>query len=163
MSKKLFITGTGTDIGKTFVTGLLVKKLNEFGLNPAYYKAAMSGNERDEQGILIPGDAMFVKNISGVTQPLDEMCPYVYEHAYSPHLASQIEGNPVDINIVKRGFYDVADKYDYVLVEGSGGILCPLRHDNITEKKDMTSRASFSIIFTKEIFSKRIISKCVKK
>lgn len=132
MSKKLFITGTGTDIGKTFVTGLLVKKLNEFGLNPAYYKAAMSGNERDEQGILIPGDAMFVKNISGVTQPLDEMCPYVYEHAYSPHLASQIEGNPVDINIVKRGFYAVADKYDYVLVEGSGGILCPLRHDNIT-------------------------------
>ncbi|WP_320977891.1 AAA family ATPase, partial [Hungatella effluvii] len=45
MSKNIFITGTGTDIGKTFVTGLIVKKLHESGRSAAYYKAAMSGNE----------------------------------------------------------------------------------------------------------------------
>ncbi len=131
MSKKLFITGTGTDIGKTFVTGLLLKKLNEAGANPAYYKAAMSGNERDAQGNLIPGDALFVKNISGISQPLAQMCPYVYENAYSPHLASQIEGHPVDMTVVKNGFFQVAKNYDYVMVEGSGGILCPLRHGDV--------------------------------
>ena len=85
MSKALFITGTGTDIGKTYVTGLIVKKLAEEGKSAAYYKAAMSGNDRRADGSLIPGDALFVQKISGITQPLEEMCPYVYEHAYSPH------------------------------------------------------------------------------
>ena len=47
MSKGLFITGTGTDVGKTYVTGLIVKKLQETGAKAAYYKAAMSGNEGD--------------------------------------------------------------------------------------------------------------------
>ena len=46
MSKALFITGTGTDIGKTYVTGLIVKKLAEEGKSAAYYKAAMSGSLR---------------------------------------------------------------------------------------------------------------------
>ena len=50
MSKALFITGTGTDTGKTYITGLIVKKLQEAGKNPAYYKAAMSGNERRPDG-----------------------------------------------------------------------------------------------------------------
>ena len=53
MAKKLFITGTGTDIGKTYVTGLILKKLQESGRSAAYYKAAMSGNERDADGNLL--------------------------------------------------------------------------------------------------------------
>ena len=95
MAKKIFITGTGTDVGKTFVTGLIVKKLKDNGLNAAYYKAAMSGNERTSRKELVPGDALYVKKLSGITQPLEEMCPYVYERAVSPHLASRTEGNPV--------------------------------------------------------------------
>ena len=79
MSKGIFITGTGTDIGKTYVTGLIVKKLRESGADAAYYKAAMSGNERRVDGSLIPGDALQVKTMSGIGQPLEEMCPYVYE------------------------------------------------------------------------------------
>ena len=129
MSKALFITGTGTDIGKTYVTGLIVKKLAEAGKSVAYYKAAMSGNDRREDGSLIPGDALFVQKMSGITQPLEEMCPYVYEHAYSPHLASRIEGHPVQMDVVKNGYKAVCDTYDYVTVEGSGGILCPICFD----------------------------------
>ena len=53
MSKALFITGTGTDTGKTYITGLITKKLAEVGLHPAYYKAAMSGNDRRADGSLI--------------------------------------------------------------------------------------------------------------
>lgn len=129
MSRALFVTGTGTDIGKTYITGLIVKKLAECGKNPGYYKAAMSGNERREDGSLIPGDALFVQQCAGIAQPLEEMCPYVYENAYSPHLASRIEGNPVVMDVVKKGFDDVSKKYDYVTVEGSGGILCPICFD----------------------------------
>lgn len=129
MSKAAMITGTGTDVGKTFVTGLILKKLKENGKNAAYFKAAMSGNERRADGRLVPGDALWVKTVSGISQPMEEMCPYVYEHAYSPHLASRLEGNPVQMEVVKRAFEKVSRQYDYVTVEGSGGILCPVRFD----------------------------------
>ena len=129
MSKAVFLTGTGTDIGKTYIAGLIVKKLAEAGKNPAYYKAAMSGNDRREDGSLIPGDALFVQKTSGISQSLEEMCPYVYENAWSPHLASRVEGNPVDLEVVRKGFLETADKYDFITMEGSGGILCPLCFD----------------------------------
>ena len=74
MSKALFITGTGTDTGKTYITGLITKKLAEVGLHPAYYKAAMSGNDRRADGSLIPGDALCVQTMSGITQRLEDMC-----------------------------------------------------------------------------------------
>ncbi|MDU1177908.1 MAG: dethiobiotin synthase, partial [Peptoniphilus harei] len=130
MSKNIFVTGTGTEIGKTYVAGLLVKKLHEAGEKSAYYKAAMSGNDKDDDGKLIPGDAKFVKEFGGIDQPLEEMCHYVYEHAYSPHLAAQIEGNPIDLDYTIEKFEDLKDKYDYITLEGSGGILCPLRFDD---------------------------------
>ncbi|MDO5558448.1 MAG: dethiobiotin synthase [Oscillospiraceae bacterium] len=136
MSKNLFITGTGTDVGKTYVTGLILKKLKDSGKNAAYFKAAMSGNKRKEDGTLIPGDSLCVKNISGISQPLEEMCPYVYENAVSPHLASRIEGNPVRMSVVKERFDDICRKYDYVTMEGSGGILCPVCFDE--EKIQLT-------------------------
>ena len=52
MAKKLFVTGTGTDVGKTYVTGLILKKLHQSGETAAYYKAAMSGNDRGPDGTL---------------------------------------------------------------------------------------------------------------
>lgn len=132
MAKGLFITGTGTDVGKTYVTGLIVKKLQELGKISAYYKAAMSGNDYDEQHELIPGDAMFVKNVSEIKQDVQSMCPYVYEVAVSPHLASRIEKNPVNMAVVRDGFYKLCDNYEYITVEGSGGIICPIRYDEET-------------------------------
>lgn len=129
MAKTLFITGTGTDVGKTFVTGLIVKKLKESGKNAAYYKAAMSGNIRRPDGSLIPGDALYVKEISGICQPLTTMCPYIYEAAVSPHLASRMEGNPVRMDIVKKEYEKLCSAHDYITMEGSGGILCPLCFD----------------------------------
>jgi len=129
MSKGLFVVGTGTDVGKTYVSALMVRALHRSGRRAAYYKAAMSGNARDADGVLLPGDALHVRRISGIAQPTAEMCPYVYEHAVSPHLAARLEGNPVEPDVVRRGYEAMARQYDYLTVEGSGGILCPLRFD----------------------------------
>ncbi len=129
MSKGLFITGTGTDVGKTYAAALILKKLKENGASAGYFKAAMSGNGRGEDGELIPGDALFVKKTAGVSQSLLEMCPYVYENAVSPHLASRMEGNPVCLEIVLEKFREISEKYEYVTMEGSGGILCPICFD----------------------------------
>lgn len=129
MAKHVFIAGTGTDVGKTYVTGLILKKLHEAGKKAAYYKAAMSGNACGRGGALLPGDALSVKTRSGIDQPLEEMCPYVYEAAVSPHLAAHMEGNPVQLEVVKQGFDALCKQYAYLTMEGSGGILCPLRFD----------------------------------
>ena len=118
MSKGLFITGTGTDIGKTYITALLLKKLREGGFDAAYFKAAMSGNERRTDGSLIPGDAAHVKTVSGITQALDEMCPYVYETAVSPHLAARIEGSPVELERVLAVYKNASEKHEVVIAEG---------------------------------------------
>ena len=125
MSKGLFITGTGTDLGKTYVTALLVKKLREAGLNATYYKAAVSGNEYGDDG-LIPGDAAYVNEVAGIHGNVKDMVPFVYEAAVSPHLASKLEGNPVTMEVVKKYYEKACEHYDYVTMEGSGGILCPI-------------------------------------
>jgi dethiobiotin synthetase len=145
-SKKLFITGTGTDIGKTYVTGLIVKKLLKSGRTSAYYKAAMSGNERRADGSLIPGDALQVQTIAHSSQPLEEMCPYIYEAAVSPHLAARIEGSPVDMQVVQTGLQALEGRYEYITMEGSGGILCPIRFE-----RDETGKV------TKQIFLENVI------
>lgn len=126
MSKGIFIVGTGTDVGKTYVTALICKKLQEYGLRQAYYKAAMSGNPQGENGEPVPGDALYVQSTAGMTQPLDSMCPYVFETAVSPHLASQIEKKPIVPERIMEGYNCLKQEYDYITAEGSGGILCPI-------------------------------------
>ena len=118
MAKGIFLTGTGTDIGKTYIAGLLVKTLAEAGKRPAYYKAAMSGNDRRPDGSLIPGDGAFVKTFSGIGQSLESMCPYVYEHAWSPHLAARYEGNPPELPVIRQSFERVCSRHGYVTAEG---------------------------------------------
>lgn len=132
MANGLFVIGTGTDVGKTYITGLLVKALHESGAKAAYYKAAMSGNKRNPDGTLCPGDAAHVKAVSGIPQPLDTMCPYVYERAVSPHLAARLEGNPINQTRVLDELAALRQQYDFITMEGAGGILCPLRMDEQT-------------------------------
>lgn len=124
MGKGIFITATGTDIGKTYVTALIVKKLKEAGYHAGYYKAALSGAE-----CITDSDAGDVKRISGITQEDDTLISYLYKEAVSPHLAARMEGNPVDLNKVAEDFRKVMEEYEYVTVEGSGGIVCPIRWD----------------------------------
>lgn len=124
LAKGLFVTATGTDVGKTYVTALLLKKLNEENFSCGYYKAALSGAEN-----ITESDAGYVKSIAKLNQDDDTLLSYLYKTAVSPHLASQIEGNPVNMGVVKRDFEKVTNLYDHVLVEGSGGIICPIRYD----------------------------------
>lgn len=128
MGKGIFVTATGTDIGKTYVTALMVKKLREAGYSSGYYKAALSGAESIEES-----DAGYVKKISGIMQQDETLLSYLYRPAVSPHLAAKLEGNPVDMKKVREDYLHVLKNHAYVTVEGSGGIVCPIRWDE--EKK----------------------------
>ena len=128
MGKALFITGTGTDIGKTYVTGLIVKRLRDAGLRAGYYKAALSGAEIGADGTLLPGDALHVARAANLAAE-EATVSYIYRDAVSPHLAAQIENRPMDFDVVERDYRMAKERTDYLTVEGSGGIICPLRWD----------------------------------
>ena len=125
MSKGLFISATGTDVGKTYVTALIVKKMRQAGFNAGYYKAALSGAD-----CIADSDAGFVNKIAQIGQEEKSLLSYLYKNAVSPHLAAKIEGNPVEKDVVISDYKKVQAKYNYVTVEGSGGIICPIRYDD---------------------------------
>lgn len=125
MSKGLFISATGTDVGKTYVTALLVKKMRQSGLNAGYYKGALSGADCIQNS-----DAGFVNRVAQIGQNENTLLSYLYKNAVSPHLAAKLEGNPVEKSTIIRDYEKVKEMYDYVTVEGSGGIVCPIRYDN---------------------------------
>ena len=86
MGRGLFITGTDTDVGKTYVTALLVKTLRSAGYDVGYYKAAISGARTVEES-----DAGFVNRFAQICEPEDMLLSYLYQNAVSPHLAARIE------------------------------------------------------------------------
>ncbi len=129
MSKGYFVTATGTDVGKTFITALLVKKWRDSGIDAGYYKAALSGAEfRD--GKWVAGDADYVKRIANLPDTQEQLVSYVYKEAVSPHLAARKEGNPVEIAKVQADFEAATKRHEFIFAEGSGGIICPIRYDD---------------------------------
>lgn len=130
--KSIFITATGTDIGKTYVSGLLVKKMKDFGLNCSYYKPALSGAIKLTDGTLLPGDCDFVVKTAGLNIQPQECVTYCFEEAVSPHLAAERKGINIDINTIKSDFQKKSQLYDYMIVEGAGGITCPF---NLSDKQ----------------------------
>ncbi len=125
MSKCIFITATGTDIGKTYISSLIVKKLRELGLNCGYYKPALSGAEIAGDKI-IPGDCQYVLKQAGIDTNPENFVSYIFKTAVSPHLASKIENNPIKLDKIKKDFETIKKEFDYIVVEGAGGIVCPL-------------------------------------
>lgn len=129
MSKKVFITATGTDIGKTFISALIVKKLRENDVDAGYYKPALSGALLDK-GKLIPGDVDYVCSKSGLDNKYEELVSYVFETAVSPHLAAKINNVQIDKENILDHYLKLKDKFEFLVVEGCGGIICPLNMDN---------------------------------
>lgn len=119
--KGLYILGTGTDVGKTYITALWLKRLREAGHDVAYYKAAVSGAPS-----ITESDAGYVKQVAGLSQADDTLLSYVFDEAVSPHLAARHEGKFIDRTVVNKNFCHVARAHTYTTVEGSGGIICPL-------------------------------------
>lgn len=124
MGKGLFITGTGTDIGKTYVTALLVRTLRRAGYDVGYYKAAISGAPTVRES-----DAGFVNAFADIGEDEDMILSYLYQNAVSPHLAARIEGHPLEKDVILSAWRRVTERFPYVTMEGSGGIVCPIRHD----------------------------------
>lgn len=128
-SKGIFITGTDTDVGKTYISAMIMKSLVKSNINATYFKAALSGADEIDNK-LIPGDAKYVCDISGIDPNYDEMVSYTFKTAVSPHLASVIEDKEIKLEKIKYDFENLSNKYEFILAEGSGGIVCPIKIDD---------------------------------
>lgn len=131
MTKAIFVTATGTDVGKTYISALIVKKIRELGYNCGYFKPALSG-AIEKDGKLIPGDCDFVLKTAGINSAPLNYVSYVFKTAVSPHLAAEIENNPIKIEKIKSDYEEIKKEFDYLVVEGAGGIICPF---NLKEQK----------------------------
>lgn len=80
--------------------------------------------------MLQPGDALYVRHVAEMDESVKNLVTYVYPEAVSPHLAAKINHRPIDFDKVKSDFERARGRYDYLTMEGSGGIICPLRWDN---------------------------------
>lgn len=128
MTQGIFITGTDTDIGKTFVSAGLVYLLASQAYKTGYFKPVLSG-AREEGGKLIPGDTEFVTNIAGLNVDYEKLTPYIFKRPVSPHLAAQLESKLIDVEYIKKCFNSVKKEFDYLIVEGSGGLAVPLNEE----------------------------------
>lgn len=128
MIKGIFITGTDTDIGKTYVTARLVKQLKQQGIKVAYYKAALSG-AKIINGQMILEDMELVRKYADLKRE-DCKVSFAYKDSYAPHLAAKSTNNYVELETIKKDLVKLEKSHDIVVIEGSGGIICPLRDDD---------------------------------
>lgn len=124
MAKAIFITATGTDVGKTYISALILKRMRELGLNCGYYKPAMSGIEKGKLS-----DVEYVFKISELKGNPMDFVSYPFTEALSPHLAAKRTGISINIDKIKTDFNKICKNCDYILVEGAGGITCPFNLD----------------------------------
>jgi len=129
MTKKIFITATGTDIGKTYISALIVKKMRESGYNCGYFKPVVSG-VTEMCGKLIDSDPNYVIQIANLDAEAEGCVSYYWQEALSPHLAAKRKNQEINIEKIKYDIAQVSKNYDYLLIEGAGGITCPLIINN---------------------------------
>jgi dethiobiotin synthetase len=125
MGKGLFIAGTDTGAGKTFVAGGLVGFFHQRGVRVGVMKPVESGCERLADG-LHPQDGVFLQKMSASTDDLEKIVPYRLEHPLTPSVAAELEDVVIDLEAIQTIYQQRAAQYDLMLVEGVGGLLTPL-------------------------------------
>lgn len=128
--KVYFISGIDTNIGKTFATGMLAKALHKAGKIVITQKMIQTGCKE------LSEDIVEHRKIEGIDfTPEDKMgltCPYIFQYPCSPHMAAEIEDHPIDTKLILRATERLQENYQYVLLEGAGGLMVPLDRNTLT-------------------------------
>ncbi|NNJ25696.1 dethiobiotin synthase [Alienimonas chondri] len=129
MPPGLLITGTDTDVGKTYVTAKLAERLRGGGSSVGVYKPACSGAEVFH-GEPVWADIEALRSAADLTTADDDrICPQRFLAPLAPPIAAARERRTVDRDLLTEGARRWADRCDHLLVEGAGGLLCPLAED----------------------------------
>lgn len=125
--KTYVVTGIDTDIGKTYVTGLIAHYLRTRGISVVTTKIVQTGCTGLSQDIIthraMMGIDLSADDYAGTT------CPYIFAYPASPHLAAKLEGKTVDIAHLDKAWATLSTRYTIMLLEGVGGVYVPLTQD----------------------------------
>lgn len=119
-NKGIFIVGTDTGVGKTFVAGGLAAALRKKGVDVGVFKPFESGTGSGHE------DYKLLKKMAGVDDPDNVICPYRFEEALAPAVAAQRAGVEIDWHRIVGSFETLAKRHSFLIVEGAGGLLVPL-------------------------------------
>ena len=123
MSDGFFVTGTGTEVGKTVVAAVIARGIAREGKRVNVFKPAVSGLDEIEPG---QADHELLRLAASSSQTDDEIAPYRYGPPVSPHLAADLAGEPIDpARLLDRARAAVAGA-QALICEGVGGLLVPL-------------------------------------
>lgn len=125
MARAFFITGTDTNIGKTFVSTLIARALKARGIDIGVMKPVETGC-READGALAPMDALALKGAAKSNGPLDVINPYRFAPPLSPNVAARLSGVEIDLSRIESAFKTLSEAHEIMLVEGAGGLLVPL-------------------------------------
>lgn len=120
----VFVTGTGTEVGKTVVAAVVAHTLAEEGRSVAVFKPAVTG--LDDEG---EPDHALLRRAAGSDQSDDEIAPYRYGPPASPHLAAEIAGEEIEPRRLLAAASAAAKGAEALVCEGVGGLLVPLARD----------------------------------
>ncbi|MFZ7282595.1 dethiobiotin synthase [Avibacterium avium] len=126
----IFISGIDTDVGKTIATGWYAKKLAEQGFSVITQKMIQTGCEEISEDIVqhrkLQGIELLPEDQQGLT------CPYLFRYPCSPHLAARLETREIRTALIQQATAQLAERYDYVLLEGAGGLCVPYDEQHTT-------------------------------
>lgn len=129
-ARSLFITGTDTGVGKTFVACALLKQLRQQGLSVCGYKPVASGCERTAAG-LRNDDALALQRAAETSEAYEQINPYAFEPAIAPHLAAAAAGVRIEPARLNEAHAQLARRHELIMVEGAGGWQVPV-NEHIT-------------------------------
>jgi dethiobiotin synthetase len=121
----LFVVGTDTAVGKTFVASRIAAALQREGLRVGVYKPAASGCRREGKS-LVSDDALALWDAAGRPATLHDVCPQRFAAPLAPHLAAKEERKEIDPALLRRGIEFWRLRSDIVVVEGAGGLMSPI-------------------------------------
>lgn len=118
----IFITGTDTGVGKTFVACTLARALKARGIDVGVMKPVETGCGEG----LIPADALALMDAAGVADDITEICPFRYRAPLAPSSCAEVEARPFDSDTVIAAYRSLSSRHRFMVVEGAGGLLAPL-------------------------------------
>jgi len=128
MLKGFFITGTDTGIGKTLISGAVIKAINYLGVKVCAMKPVESGCGREGE-ILIPYDGIFLKQIAHMQESISLVTPCCLESPLAPLIASELDRIDIRLTEITKAFTKLSKLYEAIVIEGIGGLMVPIKKD----------------------------------
>ncbi|MGM9819723.1 MAG: dethiobiotin synthase [Candidatus Onthomorpha sp.] len=143
-----FVSGIGTDIGKTYATAFLANKWRKEGMNVITQKFIQTGCKGISDDIMVHRRLM---NMPLCTEDTNQTtCGAMFSYPASIHLAASIDGREVDLKAIEEKTNCLSEKFDRVLVEGAGGLMVPIRQDLLTI--DYVAAMNYKVVFVTNPF-----------